>query len=159
MNVQAPSLLRETATGSGITPGYMSGFGNGFETEALPGALPVGRNSPQKCAYGLYAEQLSGSPFTAPRASNERSWLYRIRPTVAHIGEFEKVDLGLWRSAPCLEAELSIQPLRWSPIPVPTETLTFLQGVRTITTTGDVAGQTGMAAHVYVATASMVDEY
>ena len=76
-------------------PGYMSGFGNGFESEALPGALPVGRNSPQKCAYGLYAEQLSGSPFTAPRATNERSWLYRIRPTVAHWGQFAKVDAGL----------------------------------------------------------------
>ena len=60
----------------------MSGFGNSFETEALPGALPIGRNSPQRCAYGLYAEQLSGSPFTAPRGSNERSWLYRIRPSV-----------------------------------------------------------------------------
>ena len=62
---------------------YLSGFGNTFESEALPGALPVGRNSPQRCAYGLYAEQLSGSPFTAPRVSNERSWLYRIRPTVS----------------------------------------------------------------------------
>ena len=57
------------------TRGYMSGFGNSFETEALPGTLPVGRNSPQRCAYGLYAEQLSGSPFTAPRGANERSWL------------------------------------------------------------------------------------
>ena len=72
---------------------YQSGFGNTFETEALPGALPVGRNSPQRCAYGLYAEQLSGSPFTAPRVSNERSWLYRIRPTVAHWGRFTKVDV------------------------------------------------------------------
>src|SRR5262245_25689988 len=63
-------------------PGYMPGFGNDFETEALPGALPMGQNSPQKTAYGLYAEQLSGSPFTAPRGSNERSWLYRIRPSV-----------------------------------------------------------------------------
>ena len=75
-----------------ITPGYMSGFGNSFETEALPGALPVGRNSPQRCAYGLYAEQLSGSPFTAPRGANERSWLYRIRPSVKHSGRFEKAD-------------------------------------------------------------------
>ncbi len=73
---------------------YLSGFGNGFETEALPGALPIGRNSPQRCAYGLYAEQLSGSPFTAPRASNERSWLYRIRPTLQHWGHFEKVESG-----------------------------------------------------------------
>src|SRR5438093_13564274 len=88
--------------------GYMSGFGNGFETEALPGALPVGRNSPQKCAYGLYAEQLSGSPFTAPRASNERSWLYRIMPTVTHWGRFSKADAGLWRSAPCAETEMPI---------------------------------------------------
>ena len=63
-------------------PPMMPGFGNDFETEALAGALPQGRNSPQKCAYGLYAEQLSGSPFTAPRSTNERSWLYRIRPSV-----------------------------------------------------------------------------
>ena len=82
-------------------PDYMSGFGNTFETEALPGALPIGRNSPQRCAYGLYAEQLSGSPFTAPRGANERSWLYRIRPSVRHSGRFAKVDAGLWRTAPC----------------------------------------------------------
>jgi homogentisate 1,2-dioxygenase len=74
---------------------YMSGFGNSFETEALPGALPIGRNSPQRCAYGLYAEQLSGSPFTAPRGTNERSWLYRIRPSVKHSGRFTKADPGL----------------------------------------------------------------
>ncbi|MCB0339842.1 MAG: homogentisate 1,2-dioxygenase, partial [Bdellovibrionales bacterium] len=61
---------------------YMPGFGNDFETESLKGALPQGQNSPQNCAYGLYAEQLSGSPFTAPRGTNERSWLYRIRPSV-----------------------------------------------------------------------------
>jgi homogentisate 1,2-dioxygenase len=79
---------------------YMTGFGNSFETEALPGTLPAGRNSPQKISYGLYAEQLSGSPFTAPRESNQRSWLYRIRPTVRHTGRFRKVDPGLIRSAP-----------------------------------------------------------
>jgi homogentisate 1,2-dioxygenase len=79
MNINtAPEIINRSAVH--ITPGYMSGFGNSFETEALPGALPMGRNSPQRCAYGLYAEQLSGSPFTAPRGSNERSWLYRIRP-------------------------------------------------------------------------------
>src|SRR5438045_7998623 len=61
----------------------------------------MGRNSPQRCAYGLYAEQLSGSPFTAPRGANERSWLYRIRPSVKHSGRFTKVDAGLWRTAPC----------------------------------------------------------
>ena len=97
----------------------MSGFGNSFETEALPGALPIGRNSPQRCAYGLYAEQLSGSPFTAPRGANERSWLYRIRPSVRHSGRFVKVDAGLWRTAPCHEHELPIAQLRWGPAPIP----------------------------------------
>src|SRR5262245_60195635 len=85
---------------SAATPaGYMPGFGNDFETEALPGALPVGQNSPQRTAYGLYAEQLSGSPFTAPRGSNERSWLYRIRPSVKHTGKFHKVALPYWKTA------------------------------------------------------------
>jgi len=143
-----------------MTPAsYLSGFGNGFETEALPGALPIGRNSPQKCAYGLYAEQLSGSPFTAPRASNERSWLYRIRPTVAHMGAFERVDMGLWRTAPCHEIEVPIAPLRWDPLPIPSHPQSFLEGVRTITTAGDAGALAGMGTHVYLATRSMVDEY
>jgi homogentisate 1,2-dioxygenase len=137
----------------------MSGFGNGFETEALPGALPIGRNSPQRCAYGLYAEQLSGSPFTAPRKSNERSWLYRIRPTLAHWNEFRKADIGLWRTAPAAEVELPIAPLRWDPIPIPPEAQSFLEGVRTLTTAGDAGALAGMGAHVYVTTSSMRDEY
>ena len=137
---------------------YMTGFGNGFETEALPGALPVGMNSPQRCAYGLYAEQLSGSPFTAPRASNERSWLYRIRPSVKHSGRFEKADIGLWRTAPSDGAELPPLQLRWSPEPLPKEKTTLLQGMRTITTAGDAGAQAGMSAGIYVVTASMTDQ-
>lgn len=147
------------APASAIQAGYMSGFGNGFETEALPGALPLGRNSPQRCAYGLYAEQLSGSPFTAPRATNERSWLYRIRPTVAHWGRFEKVDPGLWRTAPCLEVEMPPAPLRWDPWPFPEAPLSFVEGIHTITAAGDAGAQAGMAAHVYLATRPMRDEY
>lgn len=135
-------------------PAYQSGFGNGFETEALSGALPIGRNSPQKCAYGLYAEQLSGSPFTAPRASNERSWLYRIRPTIANWGRFTKADGGLWRTAPCAEVEIPPAPMRWDPIPLPSEGVSLIEGVRTITTAGDANSQAGMAAHVYLATRS-----
>ncbi len=138
---------------------YMSGFGNGFETEALPGALPIGRNSPQRCAYGLYAEQISGSPFTAPRASNERTWLYRIRPTVAHWGDFRPRDAGLWRTAPCQAAQMPPAPLRWDPLPIPDGPMTFLNGIRTITTAGDAGAQAGMGTHVYLATMSMVDEY
>ncbi len=140
--------------------GYMPGFGNDFETEALPGALPVGQNSPQRCAYGLYAEQLSGSPFTAPRGKNERSWLYRIRPSVRHTGRFKSVAVPFWRSAPALhELDRPIGQLRWGPVPIPKEGLTFVDGVRTITTAGDVNTQTGMAASLYFVTRSMEDEY
>ncbi len=146
--------------GGGITAGlrYLSGFGNGFETEALPGALPVGRNSPQRCAYGLYAEQLSGSPFTAPRARNERSWLYRIRPTVAHWGKFHPRDAGLWRTAPAVDMVMPPSPLRWDPLPLPEGKVAFPDGMMTITTAGDAAAQTGMAIHVYALSASMTDE-
>src|SRR5438093_11428206 len=108
MNYNAAPEVLGKSTGQ-VTPGYMSGFGNSFETEALPGALPLGRNSPQKVNYGLYAEQLSGSPFTAPQAANQRTWLYRIRPTVRHTGRFQKVDQGPIRPAPARhETELPI---------------------------------------------------
>ena len=138
---------------------YQSGFGNSFETEALPGVLPVGRNSPQRVARGLYAEQLSGSPFTAPRASNERSWLYRILPTVGSIGRFEPVDAGRWRSAPDPGIHVPIGPLRWDPVPLPERRQTLIEGVHTITTAGDVSTHTGAAMHLYLITASMEDEY
>jgi homogentisate 1,2-dioxygenase len=139
---------------------YMSGFGNSFETEALPGALPVGRNSPQKVNYGLYAEQLSGSPFTAPQASNQRSWLYRIRPTVRHSGRFERIGRGMLRTAPERdESELPIGQLRWSPIPIPGEKLTFVRGLHTITTAGDAESMSGMASHVLFVTQSMQREH
>src|ERR1700756_4746680 len=133
---------------------YLSGFGNGFESEALPGALPVGRNSPQQCPYGLHAEQLSGSPFTAPRASNKRSWLYRIRPSVAHWGHFRPVLTdpsspthgdAHWRSAPDDAPPVPIAQMRWNALPIPVEDTTFITGVRTITTGGDVGTRTGFA--------------
>lgn len=76
-----------------MTPSYQTGFANEFATEALPGALPVGHNSPQRAPYGLYAEQLSGTAFTAPRHTNRRSWLYRIRPAAMHL-PFERIDNG-----------------------------------------------------------------
>jgi homogentisate 1,2-dioxygenase len=143
-----------------MSSGYMSGFGNSFETEALDGALPVGRNSPQKCNYGLYAEQLSGSPFTAPQASNQRSWLYRIRPTVRHTGRFQRVDSSHWRTAPTREdGALPLGQLRWSPVPIPDEKLTFVSGLRTVTTAGDADTHAGMAAHLIFVTASMEHEH
>ena len=139
---------------------YMPGFGNDFETEALPGALPQGQNSPQKCAYGLYAEQLSGTAFTAPRGQNERTWCYRIRPSVKHTGRFEKIAAPLWKSAPNIDPDvISLGQYRWDPVPHSDEPLTWISGMRTVTTAGDVNTQTGMAAHVYLVTASMVEEY
>ena len=152
-----PNLALTSSAGAGAQ--YLTGFGNGFETEALPGALPVGRNSPQQCPYGLYAEQLSGSPFTAPRKTNERSWLYRIRPTVAHWGDFKPIAKGLWRTAPAPEVDQPIAPLRWDPIPFPKTSLSFVEGVHTLTTAGDAAATAGMGAHVYIVTRSMRDEY
>src|SRR5881397_821126 len=96
--VTDPSTQRTPSAAAALR--YSSGFGNEHATEALPNALPVGRNSPQRCAYGLYAEQLSGSPFTAPRGANERSWLYRIRPSVKHTGRFKTASYPLWKTAP-----------------------------------------------------------
>jgi homogentisate 1,2-dioxygenase len=139
---------------------YMVGFANSFATEAVPGALPIGRNSPQKAPHGLYAEQLSGSAFTAPRHSNKRTWFYRIRPSVKHGRGFREVNCGLIRTAPCRdESSLPIGQLRWHPIAIPNEPCNFLTGLRTICTGGDVYMQTGMASHVYVANQSMEDEY
>src|SRR5919199_737655 len=115
MNIQDQSRFDARAGAPGLVPGYMSGFGNSFETEALAGALPIGRNSPQKVSFGLYAEQLSGSPFTAPQAANQRTWLYRIRPTVRHTGRFRRIDRGTLRTAPAREeSDLAIGQLRWA---------------------------------------------
>jgi len=139
---------------------YMPGFGNDFETEALPGALPQGQNSPQNCAYGLYAEQLSGSPFTAPRGTNERSWLYRMRPSVKHVAAFTEIEVPGWKTAPhIVKHGLPLGQLRWSPPAFPEQKVNFCSGMRTMTTAGDVYTQTGMAAHLYFINESMVDDY
>ena len=161
MNEQSSSAVMHQAATTGCAPdGYMAGFGNEFETEALPGALPQGMNSPQKCPYGLYAEQLSGTAFTAPRGHNKRAWCYRLRPSVKHTGRFSKIDLPHWKSAPSIDPDVvSLGQYRWDPLPHTRETQTFLSGMRTMTTAGDVNTQVGMAVHVYLATASMADEY
>jgi len=143
-----------------MTPQYMSGFGNSFETEALPDALPIGRNSPQKVNYGLYAEQLSGSPFTAPREQNQRSWLYRIWPTVKHSGRYARIDKRLIRTAPAREeSTLPIGQQRWNPLPIPKAELTFVTGLHTMTTAGDCDTQVGMASHVLLVTHPMTNEF
>ena len=147
----APSL-------GGPNAGYMPGFGNDFETEALPGALPQGMNSPQRCEYGLYGEQLSGTAFTDVRP--ERTWCYRIRPSVKHSHRYEKIDLPYWVSAPHVVPDvISLGQYRWNPVPHSDQDLTWLTGMRTMTTAGDVNTQIGMATHIYLATESMVNSY
>ncbi len=134
---------------------YIPGFGNHVSTEAVPGALPIGRNSPQRTPFGLYAEQLSGSAFTAPRHENRRSWLYRLRPTAQH-GAFKPYDGGrLIRSAPFDEAPPIPNRLRWDPLPMPTEPTDWVDGLITYGGTGSVADQSGVGIHVYAATCDM----
>src|SRR3954463_5897726 len=96
---------------------YQSGFGNEFATESVPGALPVGRNSPQSAPHGLYPEVLSGTAFTAPRAENARTWLYKMRPSAMH-GPFRRIENGLIRSGPFNEVETPPNRLRWDPLPI-----------------------------------------
>ncbi len=133
---------------------YQSGYGNQFATEAVPGALPVGRNSPQKAPHGLYAELLSGSAFTAPRADNRRTWLYRRRPSVA-VGGYEALPLPFWKSGAASGVEVPPDPLRWAPTPMPTAPLDFIEGLRTMAVNGDADAQTGVAAHLVLCNRSM----
>jgi homogentisate 1,2-dioxygenase len=139
-------------------PHYQSGFGNEFATEAVPGALPQGQNAPQKHPLGLYTEQLSGTPFTAPRASNRRTWTYRIRPSVTHQ-PFAEIPNGLLRSGPFTEVPTTPNQLRWNPLPIPTEPTDFAGGIVTLAGNGDPAIQTGVGIHVYACNTSMHDRF
>jgi homogentisate 1,2-dioxygenase len=138
------------------SPPYLSGFGNEHATEAVAGALPRGRNSPQRPPLGLYPEQLSGTPFTAPRAANRRSWLYRILPSAMHE-PFRRIDNGLWRSGPFTEVEPSPNRLRWDPLPPPLTSVDFIDGIATMAGNGAPDARTGIAIHIYCATKSMTD--
>ena len=133
---------------------YLTGFGSHHESEAVPGALPVGRNSPQKVPFGLYAEQLSGSSFTMPRAQNLRSWLYRLHPSAMQPA-FERAEDGAWRSAPLAGAEPTPNRLRWSPRPLPRKPTDFFEGLVTLAVCGDATAQRGAGVHVYTANRSM----
>ena len=141
-----------------MSSAYQSGFGSEFATEALAGALPIGRNSPQRAPFGLYAEQLSGTAFTAPRHANRRSWLYRIRPAVLH-GEFEPFLLPLLATAPIDRSRTSPGQLRWDPFPVQDAGADFVDGLVTIAANGDAAAQLGIGIHVYACNRSMRDRY
>ncbi|WP_324805611.1 homogentisate 1,2-dioxygenase [Sphingomonas sp. LY29] len=133
---------------------YQTGFGGHFESEAVDGALPKGRNSPQRPAFGLYAEQLSGSAFTAARHENRRSWLYRMRPTADHR-PFVKYD-GASLFAPGTVSEpLAPNRLRWDPLADLPGDGDFIDGLATMLANRDPADLEGVALHLYRATKSM----
>jgi homogentisate 1,2-dioxygenase len=163
---------------------YESGFGNQFVTEAVKGALPVGRNSPQQAPLGLYAEQLSGTAFTQPRAVNQRTWVYRILPSAKHPA-FERIDNKNLKATPFDEIEPNPNRLRWDPLPLPlplplaagqagqagaagqadeddqsgVERQDFIDGLFTVGGNGDIKTRNGMAVHLYAANKSMQDRY
>ncbi|MDB5491087.1 MAG: homogentisate 1,2-dioxygenase [Micavibrio sp.] len=137
---------------------YMSGFGNHFSTEAVKDALPAGQNAPQEPAYGLYTEQLTGSPFTAPRAANKRTWTYRIRPSVMHP-PYTAMKHPTLRSAPFNEAPTPPNQMRWDAPDFPSGQTDFIDGLTTIAGNGDIDSWTGLAIHIYAANASMKDRY
>src|SRR5260370_12167619 len=110
---------------------YQSGFGNQFQSEAVLGALPVGRNSPQRAPLGLYAEQISGTAFTAARHENRRTWTYRIWPSVVHK-PYRRIANGKLRTGPFTDTETTPSHLRWSPFPIPQDPIAFIAGIATI---------------------------
>jgi homogentisate 1,2-dioxygenase len=157
VTTKRPGTAPAAARTDDAPPAYQSGFGNEFATEALPGALPVGQNSPQRAPYGLYAEQISGSAFTAPRGANRRTWTYRIRPAAVHE-PFRRVGNGRIVSA---FGDVATPPnqLRWDPLPLPDAPTDFVDGLVTMAGNGDPAAMAGCAIHLYAATRSMMDRF
>jgi homogentisate 1,2-dioxygenase len=154
MSQKISAMEPKLAAAAADAENYQSGFGNEFATEALPGVLPEGRNSPQKVPYGLYAEQLSGTAFTAPRHANRRSWLYRIRPAAVHK-PFKPLPEGRFHNR---FDEIAATPnqLRWSPLAIPQQNATdFVTGFVTMAGNGSPATQTGVGIHMYAADRSM----
>jgi len=137
-----------------VEQGYVPGFGNTHATEAKIGALPIGRNSPQKPAFGLYAEQLSGTSFTAPRHENRRSWLYRIRPSAAHP-PYAPYDHARLFAPGTADDPLPPNRMRWSPLPMPDAATDLIDGMITMVANRDPASLEGVAVHIYRANRDM----
>ncbi|XKE45595.1 homogentisate 1,2-dioxygenase [Halomonas organivorans] len=137
---------------------YQPGFRNHFATEALAGALPEGQNSPQRCAYGLYAEQLTGSAFTSPRHQNLRSWLYRIRPSVAQSA-YRRLPHDTVVTAPPARPAADPNQMRWDPLPIPETATDFLDGLLTIAVNGDAGTQAGCGVHLFACNRDMTERF
>jgi len=135
---------------------YMPGFGSHFETQAVEGSLPRGRNSPQRPAFGLYAEQLSGSSFTSSRHENRRSWLYRLRPTADHR-PFERYERAPLFAPGTMKAALAPNRLRWDPPAGLPSDADFVDGMVTMLANRDPSDLEGVAVHLYRANRSMAN--
>ncbi|MDM0115383.1 homogentisate 1,2-dioxygenase [Variovorax sp. J22R133] len=134
---------------------YQSGFGNEYASEAVPGALPQGRNSPQRAPFDLYPELISGTAFTAPRHENRRTWMYRRQPSVV-AGRYQPYAQPNWTTGGDRAIPMPPEPLRWAPIPLDDKAdVDFIDGVHTLAANGDAEAQSGVAAHIYLATRSM----
>ena len=134
---------------------YQTGFLNHFSSEAVAGALPVGRNSPQRPAFGLYTEQFSSTAFTAPRHQNRRSWLYRMRPAAAHPPFTPYASAVQLRSGPFGDAAPSPNRLRWDPLPLPDAPIDWLDSLVSFCGNGDAGTAAGIAVHLYAANTAM----
>ncbi|AYF87798.1 homogentisate 1,2-dioxygenase [Pseudomonas sp. DY-1] len=130
---------------------YQSGFDNEFSSEALPGALPVGQNSPQKVPYGLYAELLSGTAFTVPRSEARRTWMYRIKPSANHP-KYQRLERQI---AGNRLGPVTPNRLRWNPQDIPAVPTDFIDGLLTIAATADAEQASGISVHLYCANISM----
>ena len=140
---------------------YLTGFGSHFSSvhPKYPDALPIGQNSPQKCAYGLYAEQLSGTAFTAPRTENARTWFYRIRPSVVHK-PFMRYTKSSGLTINWNDQHPNPNQMRWNPFDVPSPSdgfIDFVQGINTICGAGDPKSRHGLSIHIYACNSSMID--
>ena len=146
--------------GAGTTSShaYQSGIGNYFSTEALPRALPLGQNSPQKTPYGLYAEGLSGSAFTVPREESRQTWCYRIRPTAKHPS-YRPIEATRWITGPVSGGATDPNQMRWNPLTIPDAPTDLIDGIVTYGTCGDAYTQSGIGIHLYAANASMTDRF
>ncbi|RIA43990.1 homogentisate 1,2-dioxygenase [Hephaestia caeni] len=133
---------------------YIPGFGNHVSTEAMAGALPVGQNAPQRPAFGLYTEQLSGTAFTAPRHENRRSWLYRMRPTADHP-PYTRYEWAKRFAPGTVDQPLAPNRLRWDPLPLPQAPVDLIDGMTTMMANREPASLEGVALHIYAATKDM----
>ncbi|WP_213956560.1 homogentisate 1,2-dioxygenase [Variovorax sp. dw_954] len=134
---------------------YQTGFGNEYATEAVPGALPQGRNSPQRAPLDLYPELISGTAFTAPRHENRRTWMYRRQPSVVS-GRYQPYAQSSWQTGGDRSVPLPPEPMRWHPMPMDgAEQVDFIDGMQTLAANGDAEAQCGIGALIYIAGRSM----